>query len=329
MHLVSTALTSSNVRLCRPFWCASGAYTADEVSRAVSRTSILLDTEGARGVLISDQTGRPLCYGVTVFVEEQFADDYVQAPYPLVGKQLLLGERTAILTSEFAIGLRNARSGLQMLVVAQDWDVTGLHPEAYHWMVAKLVTGFFEIHRGFRLERIINEVIGSLMVEDVSSSEAFAFYRRMEHVRRDGQPIPVLLATITRQEAISRRSLLMPMFFYDPPRVRFTAAERDLIRAALEGATDVELAERLGIALSAVKARWNRVVDRIEDRLPALLAEHRAASVGVRGSQVRHLIREFVRANPSELTPYSDIASLIQPGRLAPPNTRRPQRNAP
>jgi hypothetical protein len=95
------------------------------------------------------------------------------------------------------------------------------------------------------------------------------------------------------------------MFLYSPPRILFTAAEQALLRLSLRGSTDRAMSDDLGIPLTAVKARWNRIHARVMAQLPDLFAGVSLPDRGrTRGTQFRHLILDYVRDNPSELTPH-------------------------
>src|SRR5687767_6843133 len=111
-----------------------------------------------------------------------------------------------------------------------------------------------------------------------------------------------------RARAAARKTPFLPMFLYTPPQVLFTPAEKELLRAALNGAPDEVISERLGIPVSAVKGRWHRIHQRAADRIPELFQQTPAlVGDGYRGRQIRHVILEYVRDNPSELTPYARL----------------------
>jgi hypothetical protein len=95
------------------------------------------------------------------------------------------------------------------------------------------------------------------------------------------------------------------MFVYNPPRIRFTRVQQDILAAALAGATDEQLSARLGIPLTTVKSRWTRIQQRTATLVPELFEEIPISRAGGRrGVQTRHLILQYVRENPAELTPY-------------------------
>ena len=114
---------------------------------------------------------------------------------------------------------------------------------------------------------------------------------------------------MNRAEAVARWSPLLPMFTHTAPRAHFTKPEQLLLREALRGATDSELSARLKISPAAVKSRWKRAYERLADHVPELLPPREPQTSVSRGVQVRHLVLEFVRLNPSELTPYEHPGS--------------------
>lgn len=306
MHLNPTSLLPSDIPGCLRLWGARDAYTAGELEQAGARAAHLLKNGHARGTLLRDADGRPVAHGLCVFVTESFADRVLAAPHALVGKRVLVSEPDAIVTHDADIAAANAGAGLHMLVVNQGGEEFVTVGDAYNSVVAGLVRAFFELHRGYRLARIVNEVTQEVGIRDVGGSDAFASRQTFEYVTPTGTAARTLLATITRDEAIARRSLLMPMFAYTPPTVLFAPGERELLRAAVEGATDPELAERLRIPVSSVKARWRRIHLRVAQHAAGQLPVREGGLVGpTRGSQVRHVILRFVREHPEELTPYA------------------------
>jgi DNA-binding NarL/FixJ family response regulator len=104
------------------------------------------------------------------------------------------------------------------------------------------------------------------------------------------------------------------MFLYRPPRLGLTRAEQDVLRAALTGAPDTEIADQLGIPLPGLKARWSRIFERVAaSDLGDRLAPPKRN--GTRGRQARHVVVEYVRKHPSELTPF-DWSSEVSAGRV-------------
>lgn len=319
MDVHPTRLVSSDIPTCLRFWGGREAYTPAELEQTGTVLLQLLQNGGVRGTMLRDQRGNPVAHGLCVFVTERFADDYLAAPHALVGKRLLLKDADAILVRDADIAARNADGGLQMLAVNQGGGERATTGGGYDAVVAAMVKAFFELHRGYRLARIINEVTQAVSIADVGRSPAFAVRQVFDYATTGGGTAQSLLAAIDRAEALERRSLLMPMFSYTPPTVCFSSAERHLLRVALEGATDRELAERLGIPVSSVKARWKRIQTRVAERAPVVLpTRDDRVELTTRGAQVRHRILQFVRERPEELTPYrrSALSASLSAGPL-------------
>jgi hypothetical protein len=127
------------------------------------------------------------------------------------------------------------------------------------------------------------------------------FQRRGEALPPPGQR-PFLLG-VTRQEVLADfgRSVA-PAFVETPPRLGFTRAEQQLLRQAVFGYTDVELARRLQLALPTIKNRWRALYDRLGLIAPELVVEIDCSS-GVRGQEKRRRLIEYVRRHPEELRP--------------------------
>jgi hypothetical protein len=268
----------------------------------MSSAHLLLAQERALGSIILEDD-RPRAFCITAFVDEVFVEGYLRDPYPNVGKDLLLrrcaGERRAVLARE-EIGDRSAGTGLQLVVLNSNVDASGADPDS---VLGLAMQSFQEIHRGYRTARIINEVFGHHAIEVVITSRCYDVQRAFGALA--GATVSSVLATLTREDAAARHSPLLPIFVYSPPRILFTPSEQGLIRPALRGGTDEALSARLGVSLSSVKARWTRILQRAARRMPQLFDEVPVPQrANRRGTQIRHLILEYARANPSELTPY-------------------------
>jgi hypothetical protein len=303
MHITSTALTAANLHHCEALWVDRNEYDERQFAQAMKTARRLLAQECAVGSIVLDED-RPRGYCITAAVAEPFADRYLRDPYPHVGKDLLLhrsaGARRAILTRQ-EIGERNAGAGLQLVVLSSNVDATSPDPDS---VLGLAMQSFQEIHRGYRTARIINEVFGEYAIEVLVASGCYDVRRTSGLL--PGATVPSVVGTLTREDATARHHPMLPLFVYSPPRIRFTPSEQRLLRAALLGGTDHALSARLGISLSSVKARWTRILQRAGSRVPGLF-DHvpMPQRANRRGTQTRHLILGYVRANPSELTPYA------------------------
>jgi len=301
-------LSAANLEQVKSLWPDREGLTASEFDTATRHASSLLIQRRAFGALLHEHN-RVSGFGLTVFVDEAFADAFVARPFPQMGKHLLLSAfdaATPVLTLD-GIAQRNAAGGLQLVVLA-----TNIEPALPDRATALgyLIHAFVETHLGYRPERVFNEVIGAENVRDIQAANVYApllSYDRLDN----GVPLPGTIGTLTRADA-ANRSTLLPLFNYSPPRLLFSAPQQELLRVALDGETDESLARRLDVSVSAVKARWTRIYERAARQLPERFAAMRDKPDDERrGAQLRHHVMKYVRANPSELTPYLAPAASV------------------
>lgn len=53
------------------------------------------------------------------------------------------------------------------------------------------------------------------------------------------------------------------LFLYRQPTLGFSRSEQRLLLSALDGVTDQELSNKLGLSLTTVKKTWRRIYDRV------------------------------------------------------------------
>jgi hypothetical protein len=187
--------------------------------------------------------------------------------------------------------------------------------------VTRLVlSGFIEVHSGFRLKEVVNAQIesvgrlrwtlqtGGLLWNPVS--------RRYQSSlgNRDPEEIvknPSITGT-TREVELGRReswnaSWLGALFDYHPPRCGFSASEQRMLQAALGGGTDQELAQELGVSLPSVKKMWLSIYRRAKENIPEVNSDHPKPDTEVtrRGKEKRRHLLTYLRKHPEELKPVS------------------------
>jgi hypothetical protein len=289
---------------CIHLWSDRAAFTPQDFRIAIESAATLLTDDEAQGAVVfeGDQVRG---FGLATFIDSDAADRFVAAPHPQFGRRLLLnaldGDPHRMVLRRNAIAAANAGPGLQLAVVNSNYDTAAPHLDL---VIGTIIEAFQAVHRGFRIARIINEVQGDGPVETLIRSGGFDIRARFEDVG-GVKGLPGALGILTREQAIADRMPLMPMFLYTPPRICFTSAEQAVLRLALTGAPDTVVAQRLGIPHTTVKARWVRIQQRAFGAVSGELGVTDMPSAGAgRGLQTRHLVLEYVRQHPSELTPY-------------------------
>jgi hypothetical protein len=117
---------------------------------------------------------------------------------------------------------------------------------------------------------------------------------------------------VTREMELNRQSAwgaswVGALFDYHPPKLGLSRGEQRLLLSALPGATDEHLAATLGISLPAVKKLWVSIYLRVDDHLPALIADSSRCHLQAirRGKEKRRRLLEYLRNHPEELRPVS------------------------
>lgn len=325
MRLSVIPLTAENIVRCRPIWGDRLLMSSEELDGIVARAALALRLERARGVLLVDECDRARYFAISTFVSHEFAQRIVADPQPRVGFQVLREwspENPSPILDEPAIAVGNgSENGLVLTVLNQGYDLEGLGESGWPTIVGTVLEQFQFVHRGFRVERLIGEGFGIENDAVITTATPFAKIWRFD-LPADTAPVHSIVFTFSRQDVLTHWSPILPVFTYAPPKVRFSRSERTLLRAALAGGTHKEVAARLALSLPAVTARWKRIVSRVSDRAPELLSAAGAARGSSRGEQSKHLILDFVRAHPSELTPW--VASSHNRG--AERNSTNPRR---
>jgi len=263
---------------------------------------LLRERRGLGAIVLED--GEPRAFGMTTFADEALIDAYLAEAHPHLGRRLLLdalNPHSSSILQLHQIGERNAGRGLQVVVVNCNMHPATRDPGA---VLGAVIAANFHVHRGYRIARYLNEVYGEMNVSIIESSRSYEIRRIFELPVGDGT-IRSLVGTVTREQATAWSNPLLALFAYSPPRLRFTPPEQRLLSEALAGVTDETLSARLGVPVSAIKGRWSRIQERVMRLAPELFPNVPEAPRRGRGVQTRHLILQYLREHPSELTPYA------------------------
>lgn len=301
-YFVAEPLEPANLDDCRPLWGDGAAWRPADFERMFARVRRWFERDRARGRLLRDDRGRPRAFGFSVFVSMAAADRLVAATSPQLGRQLLEDEACEVsVLGPREVARANAASGLQLLVVNQGYDDAGLRDDEWAALLGQLIHAFLETHLGFHVSRAIIETFGRRGVAFVA--ESWPGVTCADVTTIDGGRIPSARWTVTQAIAERQGGGLLPLFLYRPPSLGLSHAERVVLAAALTCSTDTAIAQTLRLPLATVKGRWSRIFRRVAstptgERLSAGKAADR------RGPQSRHILLEYLRRNPWELTGY-------------------------
>lgn len=250
--------------------------------------------------------------GVACFVADDFAAEIATEPFKWVGPELVnrfLHGPSPVLT-DAQVRLANSADGLNILV----WP--SCFREEYEtdlglWQMSQ--TLFFEAYRGFQVKRLQMQAIHSTELNiAINSGAGYLSSADSNHLQDLGKlsgsaMLKPHIVEVTRAMASNRPGTwASQLFAYHKPEMGFPRSEQRLLSAALEGGTDQELAEHLGISLSAVKKMWVSAYQRIEARRASILEfERKENANGDRGKEKKHKLLVYLRDHPEELRPYS------------------------
>ena len=240
-------------------------------------------------------------FGMSVFVTQAFMAEAQTADAPPVGAELTrraLARHSPVLDLP-AIQAANSGGGLDLVVgyfgfLERDWT-----PEESFLFVSRMPESFLWLHEGFNFREMLQEYEDPQIVQFCLSA---GFVRRPGV--ENGFPQRV---GITREEAAAHPGAYVAKLFpYFAPHFGFSDGEQRVLRQALLGRDDEEIASRLCVGLSTVKKRWVTIYDCVSAQRPEMLPEAVPAAVQqTRGQEKRRRLLAYLRQHPEELRPYS------------------------
>jgi DNA-binding CsgD family transcriptional regulator len=255
-----------------------------------------------------------------VFVTDDFVRELATGP-PYVARTLLdrfREDRLPILTPRAAYRAHHG-SGLNILHLFAWFDLHSVVKADTHLLMDAGVQAYYARLSGLRCQCIVAEAYGPAATQwcksaGFSLANDYADYFRRQTDQTPPRELQPSLMIVTASEAASSfGSRVAPVFRYLPPQFHFARSEQALLRQALAGDTDEELAESLGISVWTIKKRWRQIYDRVSTAMPELL-NGRSTIVGVetrrRGLEQRRHLLAYLRNHPEELCAVESWRSL-------------------
>jgi hypothetical protein len=173
-------------------------------------------------------------------------------------------------------------------------------------VIALANDGFRAFHDGYQWRTMVYE--NSASTTAVAVQSGFHAVRFSDEDTLEGLPLdrrPALFM-LTREQA--RRTMpgtpARNAFEWQPPRFRFNAAQRRLLRNALFDESDEALMALQRVSTHGLKKLWRSIYERIDDVEPEFLGEAGGADEGKRGPEKRRQVVAYVRQRLEELRPW-------------------------
>ena len=274
----------------------------------------LLGCEAFRGVVFEDcaHSGTKIVgVGISAFVSEEFLRSMKKPPFFWVSAELTrrVKRGDSPLLSDRDVREANAKGGLNLIT----WEGVIRQESVCAEAVTTLFSAFVEVHRGFLLKEVMCQGVispetlganlrsgGMLLGEDGQYVESVD--RSLDEIFQTPHHVG-----LSRELALRRPGTwIASLFAYQPPQCGFRPSEQRLLIAALRGKTDEELADDLGISVSAVKKAWLSIYDRVAMHLPSLFPNSLSRQEGAeRGKEKKQHLIAYLRDHPEELRPAS------------------------
>jgi hypothetical protein len=292
------------VRLCQP-------EPIRDTDRLRVEWNTLWDSGGFMGVVVEDADlpydRRALAITGSVFVTDAFFEDCRRSMEPNVVSRIVsrtIARRPCIL-SEDEIAAQNAGPGVVLYVMYLAWLPDGHGEVRAETLRSLMMNAFADRYQGNNVRWITGETAGEFVrsVAMRAGCQVLNSYPDWAPpaVLLEHDLVPTLVGADRENETTSENYWFSRMFTYIPPRFGFTDSQRQVLLAAREGLTDVEIAADLAVSADAVKKRWGGIYERVELVVPGLLPE---SSGSGRGAEKRRALLAYLRDRPEELRPH-------------------------
>ena len=320
MDLTVRPMEETDFQPCASLLKGRLAYTKSVIAELPRVWLRLLHDEAMNGAVFENRSSSGsspvlLAFGVSVFVTDAWVAVAKSSSEPYLTARTvrseLRGAKSPILRPT---ALRRTSDAVLNVLILHYCEAPQLQPELYRLLRYRVMQSFLETHRGYRVKEVIQELWDEIDPAfllngwgKVRSDYASYFTDRGDPIPPPGRR-PYLIGFTHEEALINPGDLIAPVFTFTPAQFPFSRTEKRLLRHALLGLTDPELAGGLGIALPTVKSHWRAIYDRVARIVPELLPEVHPAIEGsaIRGQEKRRRLLEYLRRHPEELCPGLD-----------------------
>ena len=256
--------------------------------------------------------------GIGCFMSDALHDAYFAQPFPFIGVHVLeqarLGRVEDVMIDRGEVNRRQKSPPPTLDLLLPFWlqdDFRKESEEAWHLifqgfsLLDRFLTGVrlrSFIFEGLDWDRSFFEVAGYARLVDFTVENVSTPY---DYLKNDPRYLPHVHGIYTVDD-FRRRPSSVPvarMFMFREPILDFTDNQKMVLDLAVEGYSDKEIAEILGLSANAVRMRWRGIYEKMQAVLPDIFTDVEDNGAG-RGQEKRRMAIHYVRDHPEEIRPH-------------------------
>lgn len=280
----------------------------------------MLDSPAVQFVVLEDIAAPPAARlwgcAISVIVRDDFVAELRGRGRPWSGALLYerIGSRASPLLGEHEIGRANAGDGVDVLLLHHPLRHRAPDDPKLEATLNVGMAAFYFCHAGFHVRSVLWEVYGDHFARLLAGGgyrqvDDFAAHAAASALPPERRPFLMgLHRHVAGRRAYDANALWL--FRREPPTMRFSSAQRRLLRLALTGMSDRDIAAALDVSENAVRQGWRAIQGRVQAVLPALFPDGQAldpvpAAAGGRGPARRRVVLDYLRQHMHELRPWA------------------------
>ena len=282
-------------------WARQGAIATSEIPDMANTLDKLINECVIEGGLVREGNSKEiLVYGLNAFVTGETRNRVHKKPEPFHSIRFLrdyieTGQNVFLTVEEQAKG--NAGDGLNAMSVdywQKSFDMTD---QEFSKAMNAFLPIFLDMFKGYNIKSVTFE---SDTAHDRITRE-IGYTERFDH--QSGTRAHYL-ANRVNDGAVFHTQMIQMAMIYRQPRMRFSLFEQRVMRSALSGRTDQEIAASLGCSRDAVKQCWRGIYTHAAETVPGFFS-HADTDGSQRGPEKRRILLAHIRENIQELRPFS------------------------
>jgi DNA-binding CsgD family transcriptional regulator len=278
-------------------------------------TRLLADEAMEARSIVSANGGKESvdAFGASVFLRPGLIDEWLAQPrrgiVERLYRALLAGESPIISGRDLA--RTNSGAGVDVCILHFCERPVDLFAPIGQQLLAMGHAAFRDAHLGYHIRAIVHETFRPVH-KALQLASGMAQLHDFAEAAPDecSDPRPSVQVGMTRRQSLAEPagSPISLLFRSEMPRYFFAASERRILRGALSGRSDADIAAQLGVTRDAVKKTWRNVFARVDHA-----TNGDANGAAEQTAHRRRDLLEYIRQHPEELRPF--VRPLASRGR--------------